>query len=121
MAGYHGFVQSVIRQGIDAYQLTLGIYRGNDGDRTDDTAGTEAVGQFLVYRADIAIEDDRTILFPDRELSKCMDAFHNSSDPGSAGEGLEMQRTVGGIAARICREVSDFLIERNTPHVNGAH
>lgn len=108
MTGYHGFIQSVIRRGIDAYQVTLGIYP--DAGQGQETTSREKGGDnLLVYRADIAIEDDRTILFPDRELGKCIDAFYNPTLTGS--EALETERTVGGIAARICSQLSRFLLE----------
>lgn len=112
MTGYHGFIQSVIRRGIDAYQVTLGIYP--DATQGQETATMQKGGDnLLVYRADIAIEDDRTILFPDRELGKCMDAFYNPLSAGVMPEALETQRTVGGIAARICSQLSRLLLERS--------
>lgn len=112
MTGYHGFVQSIIRRGIDAYQVTLGIYP--EAAQGQEPAGEKYCGDnLLVYRADIAIDDDRTILFPDRELSKCIDAFYNPSSTIVEREALEAQRTVGSVAARICSELSSFLLERS--------
>ncbi len=111
MTGYHGFIQSIIRRGRDAYQVTLGIYPENEGDlRIENEA--QLRGNLFLYRADIAIEDNRTILFPDRELSKCIDAYYGSEDADLAAEGLEKQKTVGRIAAAICREVSHQLLDR---------
>lgn len=110
MTGYHGFVQSIIKRGIDAYQITLGICHAESHERCD--IPTDETGdQVLVYRADIAIEGDRTILFPDRELSKCMDAFYNPLPICVDSEVLEARKMVGRVAARICGEVGSLLLE----------
>ena len=112
MTGYHGFIQSIIRRGRDAYQVTLGIYPESESGLKTESEAQQSLGNLFLYRADIAIEDNRTILFPDRELSKCIDAYYGSDDADLAAEGLEKQKTVGGIAAAICRELSDQLLDR---------
>jgi hypothetical protein len=114
MTGYCGMVQSIMRRGRNAYQVTLGVYTGKNDEkpRFDGPDGNR--GQLLVYRADITIEDDRTILFPDRELDKCMDAFYDSGEIASPAEGLEKEWMVGRIADRICRELRSLLLERGT-------
>ncbi len=111
MAGYYGIVQSVIRRGRDAYQVTLGVYPAQNDQKSRLLLSGEEQGQFLVYRADIAIEGDRTILFPDRELNRCMDAFYESVEVGSPAEGLEREWMVGRIADRIYRELRSILLE----------
>ncbi len=112
MTGNHGFVQSIIRRGWDAYQVTLGIYPDDESTKREESEELKTSGKFLLYRADIAIEDNRTILFPDRELSKCIDAYYGSEEADLAAEGLEKRKTVGRIAAAICRELSDQLLDR---------
>ena len=114
MAGYSGIVRDIIRRGTDAYQVTLGIYRAGDGENTRPEAVCRDAGQLLLYRADIVIDDNRTILFPDRELDKCMDTFYCSGEAGSPAEGLEKEWMVGRIADRICRELRELLLERGT-------
>lgn len=114
MTGYHGIVQSIIRRGWNAYQVTLGIYPRKPDDNSRVEPSSLDSGQLLVYRADITIEDDRTILFPDRELDRCMDTFYSSSETDSPAEGLESEWMVGKIADRICRELRSLLLERGT-------
>ena len=114
MTGYHGNVQSIIRRGWNAYQVTLGIYPRKIDENSRVEPSNLDYGQLLVYRADITIEDGGTILFPDRELDKCMDAFYSSSESGSPAEGLESEWMVGKIADRLCRELRSLLLERGT-------
>ena len=112
MTGYYGFIQSIIRRGWNAYQVTLGIYPEIESEPGSEDEKRQQRGNLLLYRADITIEDNRTILFPDRELSKCIDAYYSSEDADLAAEGLEKQKTVGRIAAAICRDLSDQLLDR---------
>jgi hypothetical protein len=112
MTGYSGIIRDVIRRGSDAYQVTLGIYPGGDGENRRSEAVCGDAGQLLLYRADIVIDDNRTILFPDRELDKCMDTFYCSGEAGAPAEGLEKEWMVGRIADRICRELRKLLLER---------
>ncbi|HQT91907.1 MAG TPA: hypothetical protein PL001_07755 [Candidatus Kryptobacter bacterium] len=114
MTGYSGIVHDIIRRGTDAYQVTLGIYPGEDGEKTRSEAIYPDAGQLLLYRADIVIDDNRTILFPDRELDKCMDTFFRSGNEGSTAEGLEKEWMVSRIVDRICRELRELLLERGT-------
>jgi len=109
MTGHRGVVQSVLKRGADAYQVTLSFY-----PRTGESGAEPALsaGQLLVYRADIAIEDDRTILFPDRELAKCMDAYNAASETAPVA-GSDEEWLVGRIALRICRGIGHLLVERN--------
>lgn len=113
MTGNRGFVQSIIRRGWDVYQVTLGIFpeAGTEAgsERPGEAPDRDPKDKLFVYRADIAIEDNRTILFPDRELGKCFDAFYGVAE--AAGEGLETQKYVGKIAAEMCRELSDRLLD----------
>ncbi len=111
MSEYRGFVQSVIRRGWDSYQVTLGIYMENGAGKTEEAAGYAAGDKLLVFRADIAIDDNRTILFPDRDLAKCIDAFFGAVDSPDPAEGLR-RKTVGKIAAEICGKLSDQILYR---------
>ena len=114
MAGYHGFVQSIIRRGSDAYQVTLGIYPEHTENSADSPQTGRPADQLLVYRADIAVDDDRTIVFPDRELSRCIDAYRDSAEANLAGDIAQREKTVGEIAAGICSEVGELLLRRNS-------
>ncbi len=113
MTGCCGTVESIIRRGSDAYQLTLGIYLREDGRQLLTGVSYQDHGQAIIYRVDIAIDDNRTILFPDRQLDKCMDVFYRADGGASPTDGLEGEWMVGRIADRICREVTAILLERN--------
>lgn len=114
MTGYRGFVQSIIRRGWDAYQVTLGIYAWSGEDVPDVPGEYLPADRLLVYRADIAVDDDRTILFPDRELRKCIDAYYDSTFTAPSNAIGRTERKVGEIAAGICSELSDQLLRQKS-------
>jgi len=112
MSEYYGIIQSVIKLGYDAYQVTFRIHKIRKDVETSTPDSLENRYEVLVYRAEIAIENDRSILFPDRELGRCLEAYHDSSEGILSGIGWESQRTVGRLADRICRQMSELLLKR---------
>lgn len=112
MAEYYGIIHDVIKRGYNAYQVTFRIQKicgPEDVRGRDSHKGSDDV---LIYRADIAIEKDRSILFPDRELGKCLSMYHESANGAFPGIGWESQRNIGELADTMCRQIRDFLLDR---------
>ncbi|MFZ1081740.1 MAG: hypothetical protein WAO19_07425 [Candidatus Kryptoniota bacterium] len=112
MAEYYGIIQSIIKRGYNAYQVTFRIHKihGEETIRRADTL--EDPNDVLVYRADIAIENDRSFLFPDHELGKCLKMYQSYSEEILPGIGWESQRNIGSLADSICRQMRELLLER---------
>ena len=120
MEGYYGIVESVIRRGEDAYQLTFRIKQAENAGGSPLRQSHATHREVLIYRADITIEDNRFILFPDRELGRCMDAYSSGSKSASISNGLVKEQEIGKVADRICRRFSSFLVEQMTTELRSA-
>ena len=112
MAGYYGIIQSVVKRGYDAFQVTFRVNPVRDARETNSTVPDKSHNETLVYRVDVAVENDRLILFPDRELAQCLMLYRNSSEK-SLDVDLGKWRDVGQIADRLCQHVSSLLFEGN--------
>ncbi len=110
MTGYSGIVKSVVKLGYDALQVTFSVHEIGDSEKTvrTDENGIED----LVYRVDIAMEDERSILFPDRELSECLKLYNNSSEERVLDTDWKKQWMIGRIADRICRQMSELFFDK---------
>ncbi len=112
MKEYHGIVQSIIERGPDVYQVTVELHPQKNAQKpTSGRSGTQP-GNFFVHRVDIVIEGDRTIVYPDRDLDRCMDIFFDFDEQDSRTLGLEDEWSIGRTVGRICNEVGEYLLER---------
>jgi len=111
---YYGVIQSVIRLGHRAYQVTVRIYNADEESRC--AAEQEEDKLPVVYRANIVLDDNEPVLFPDRELSRCLDAPHSYDkyEPRI----LRRQRMTGEIAEKICTRLAALLIAHDKPAVS---
>lgn len=112
MAGYYGIIQSVVKRGYDAFQVTFRVHQIRDTHEVNPSVPDKSLTAPLVYRVDVAVENDRLILFPDRELAQCLRMYRNSSERASDSE-LTKWHDVGRIADSLCRHVSSLLFEKN--------
>ncbi len=112
MAGYYGIIQSVVKRGYDAFQLTFRVNQVQDTHEVNSTVQDKFHGETYVYRVDVAVEKDRLILFPDRELAQCLTLYRNSSDRSSDTD-WKKWHDVGQAADRLCRHVSSLLFEKD--------
>ena len=120
MEGYYGIVESVIRRGEDAYQLTFRVKHAENAPDGDPRLMAANPCEVLIYRADITIEDDRFTLFPDRALSRCIDALSGIKETGHDSDGLDKELEIGRVADRICRKFSSFLLEHRSAELRSA-
>lgn len=112
MAGYYGIIQSVVKRGYNAFQVTFRVHPVRDAKEINSIVPDKSHNETLVYRVDVAVDDNRLILFPDRELARCLRMYRNSSERASDSE-LTKWHDVGRIADSLCRHVSSLLFEKN--------
>ena len=113
MARYYGIIQSVVKRGYDAFQVTFRVHQIHDRKEAN-TMGNESRGEIHTYRVDVAVEDGRLILFPDRELAQCIKMYYSSSEERMSDTDWKRWREIGHIADRLCRHVSSLLFERDS-------
>jgi hypothetical protein len=105
MAGYYGVIQSVVKRGYNAFQMTFRVHQtaggASAGTVVADTNGDET----LTYRVDVAVDGDKLILFPDRELVQSLNKHEDLSEQKSHDKNCEGNQDLSAIVVQLCQHV----------------